>query len=148
MRSENTRKPERMSHGKVARKRYRRIGQRDDALDEGQGYITGHQKRNPAPKNDACSNACSALECNAAVNTDGMCHATSVKAETVQHNVSRESACASRCIQRDWNSRPSASRATRGKPCHTASTGSPNRISAGANVISRRCWIMWAVSKS
>src|SRR5262249_52067188 len=89
-RSENTRNPERKSHGNVARKRYRRIDHCGPVETLGQGRTTGHQKRNPAAKNDACSRECHVAECIPSVNSAGTCHPRSVSAETIQHNAGRE----------------------------------------------------------
>src|SRR4029077_15754029 len=57
-RSEKARNPERMSHGRVARKRYKSIDQRGPVEALGQGWITGHQNKSPAEKNDICSTIC------------------------------------------------------------------------------------------
>src|SRR6516162_8342258 len=147
-RSENTRNPERMSHGKVARKRYKRVDHCAQVEALGQGRITGIQKRKPATKNDACSRACQASECIPSVNNAGTCHPKSVNAEAVQHNAGRESLCANRCTNGSRKRGPSTAFANRGNPCQKANRGSPSKIKAGANVISSRCWIMWTVNKS
>src|SRR4030095_14464346 len=86
-RSENTRNPESRSQGNVARKRYKRVDHCGQAETLGQGRTTGHQKKNPAPKNDACATACHSSECIPNVNSAGTCHPRSVSAETVQHRV-------------------------------------------------------------
>src|SRR5262249_53317923 len=96
-RSENTRNPERRSHGNVARKRYKRVDHCGSVETPGQGRITGSQKRNPAPKNDACSTECHTSECIPSANSAGMCHPMSVRAETVQHSAGRVSFRANRC---------------------------------------------------
>src|ERR1700675_2758681 len=51
-RSEKTSKPERTSHGSVARKRYRSIGHRGHRATDGQGWMTGHQKRRPVVRKE------------------------------------------------------------------------------------------------
>src|SRR5215467_1367687 len=96
-RSENTKNPDRMSQGNVARKRYKRVDHCAHVETLGQGRITGHQKRKPATKNETCSRACKTSECIPSVNSTGTCHPRSVKAETVQHSAGRETLCAIRC---------------------------------------------------
>src|SRR5215475_15243053 len=146
-RSENIRNPERRSHGNVARKRYKRIDHCDQAETLGQGCTTGHQKRKPAPKNDACSTACHSSECIPNVNSDGTCQPRSVSAETIQHNSGRESARPKRCTDGRRNSGLSTFRADPGNRFQKHRRGSPKRIKAGAKVISSKCWTIWTVSK-
>src|ERR1700730_7794996 len=63
-----------MSHGKVAKKRYKTVDHRGDSARPGQGWMTGHQKSRPVAKKDAYSNACHALERMAKSNGAGICH--------------------------------------------------------------------------
>src|SRR6266704_4209849 len=138
-RSENTRNPERMSHGNVARKRYKSVAHCGPIETPGQGRITGNQKRNPATKNDACSTECHACECIPNVNRAGTCQPMRVDAETIQHNAGRESAQPNRCANGCRSMWSCKTCANRGNPCHRASRGSPDRIKAGAKVISSKC---------
>src|SRR4029077_9853873 len=138
-RSENTRNPERMSHGNVARKRYGRVHHCGAVEALGQGSTTGHQKRSPAPKKDACSIECHTSECIPNVNSVGTCHPMRVDAETIQHNTGWESVRPSLCANGRRNIGPSTIFPNRGNPCQKASRGSPSRINAGAKVISSRC---------
>src|SRR5215469_2639059 len=147
-RSENTRNPDRMSQGNVARKRYKSVDHCGAVATLGQAGITGNQKRNPAPKNDACSMECHASECIPNVNNAGTCHPMRVDTETIQHNAGRESARTNRCANGRRNIWSRNTCPNRGKPYQNTSMGSHSKISAGAKVISKRCWIMWAVSKS
>src|SRR5580704_11248468 len=95
--SEKTRNPERMSHGKVPRKRYKRVDHCGPIALLGQAWTTGHQKKSPASKNDARSTECHTAECIPSMNNAGTCHAMSVNAETVQHNAGRVTVRANRC---------------------------------------------------
>src|SRR6266481_974425 len=124
-RSENTRNPERMSHGNVARKRYKRIDQRGKLVTLGQGRITGHQKRNPATKNDACSRPCHASDCRPSVNSTDTCHPIRVSVETAQHKAGWESTRANCRINGRCSSGPSTACPYRGNPCQRANIGSP-----------------------
>src|SRR5213075_1829248 len=57
-RSEKTRNAERTSQGNVASKRYKSINQSGHLETIGQGWTTGHQKRRPVVRNEACSMPC------------------------------------------------------------------------------------------
>src|SRR5260370_3704191 len=128
-----------MSHGNVAKKRYKRVDHCGPVETLGHGRTTGHQKRNPATKNDACSTECPVSECIAMVNNSGTCHPMSVNAETVQHKAGRESIRANRCTTGRRSNGPKVTFPNRGNPCQKASKGSPSKSSTGATVIRRRC---------
>src|ERR1700756_5987681 len=85
-RSEKTRNPERMAHGKVARKRYKSIHHRGPVEALGQGWITGHQNKSPAEKNNISSAICQLSERMPSTNKAGRCQARRVIAEKVQHS--------------------------------------------------------------
>src|ERR1051326_7798186 len=74
-----------MSHGNVAKKRYRII-ERSGLKTLGHGWTTGHQNRSPATRNDDCSIKCHAAECIGSTNTGGMCHTTNAAAEASQQS--------------------------------------------------------------
>src|SRR6266853_3559507 len=76
-----------MSHGKVAKKRYKTMDHRGDRATFGQGWITGHQKRSPVPKKQAYSNACHRLERMANSNAAGMCHPMSATTAASQQKI-------------------------------------------------------------
>src|SRR6266853_638907 len=63
-----------MSHGKVAKKRYKTMDHRGDRATFGQGCITDHQKRSPAPKKHAYSTSCHRLDRMPSSNGAGTCH--------------------------------------------------------------------------
>src|SRR6266446_3454648 len=146
-RSEKTRKPERMSHGRVARKRYKSIDHRGPAEALGQGWITGHQNKSPAAKNIICSTTCQLSDRMPSVNSAGICHTTRVNAETVQQSAGLVTIRANRRRGGRRNTRRKTRCAINGIPIQETCTGSPKRINAGATVISRRCLIMWAVRR-
>src|SRR6266446_2430052 len=146
-RSEKTRNPERMSHGKVARKRYKSIDHRGPAEPLGQGWITGHQNKSPAPKNIACSTVCQVADRTPSVNSAGICQTTRVNAERVQHSAGLVTIRANRRRGDRQNTRRRERRTNGGIPIQKTRTGSPKRINAGATVISKRCLIMWTVSR-
>src|SRR4029077_11777343 len=74
-RSEKARNPERMSHGRVARKRYKSIPPRGSVEALGQGWITGHQNKSPAAKNSICSTTCQLADRMPSANNAGRCQA-------------------------------------------------------------------------
>jgi len=138
-----------MSHGSVARKRYRRIDHRGHVGTLGQGWTTGHQKRNPAPRKHACSTACHPSDCNPSVNAAGTCHPTNAAAAASQQNAGCESTRPTRCTGGQRNSGPTTVCTNcRGKPCNNGITGAPTKIKGGASVMRSRCWTMWTVSNS
>src|SRR4029077_13390190 len=127
-RSEKTRNPERMSHGRVARKRYTSIDQRGPVEVLGQGWITGHQNKSPAPKNIACSSVCQVADRTPSVNSAGICHTTRVNAERAQHSSGLVTIVANRRGGDRRNTRRRERRANGRIPIQKTRTGSPNRI--------------------
>src|SRR5260370_9137109 len=118
-----------MSRGSVARKRYKRIDHRGHTATLGQGWITGNQKRNPAPRKHACSTTCHLSDCNASVNAEGTCHATNAAAAASQQNAGCESTRPTRCTGSHRNSGPTtASTNCPGKPCNTGTTDAATQI--------------------
>src|SRR5208282_1055805 len=97
-RSQKTRNPERISHGKVARKRYKMIDHSDPFEPVGHGRITGHQKRTPDIRNDACSIPCHISDRSPSANNDGMCHPMSAQVAASQQSVGFTSIFPSRCM--------------------------------------------------
>src|SRR5260370_25651799 len=79
-RSEKTRNPERMSHGRVARKRYKSSDHRGPVEAVGHGRITGHQNQSPGPENISCSTVCPISNRTPSANSLGTCHALTVRA--------------------------------------------------------------------
>ena len=146
-RSEKARNPERMSHGRVARKRYRSIDHRDSVDGLGQGRITGHQNRMPAEKNDICSTICQASERIPSANNAGRCQTRRVIAEKVQQNTGLVIDRANRRRGDRRSARRKTRRPNAGIPIHKTRMGSPKRINAGAMVMSKRCLIIWTVRK-
>src|SRR6267143_364470 len=146
-RSENARNPERMSHGRVARKRYKSNDHRGPVEVLGQGWITGHQNKSPVPKNIACSTVCPISDRTPSANNVGTCQAIRVSAEAVQHSTGFVTIRASRWAIGLCHTRPSVLRANSGVMPQNIFMGSPNRIKGGAKVISSRCLIMWTVSR-
>jgi hypothetical protein len=53
---------------------------------EGQGWITGHQKRIPVQKKQACSASCQRLDRRASSKAGGRCHPIKAKAKASQAN--------------------------------------------------------------
>src|ERR1700752_813252 len=83
-RSEKTRNPERMSHGNVAKKRYKMID-RSGLKALGQGRTAGHQNRRPVARKDACSTRCHD-DCIPTVNSAGTCHPIKAAQAAIQQN--------------------------------------------------------------
>src|SRR5215813_11896452 len=85
-RSQNVKNAERASHGRVARNRYKGTDHWDpwDAL--GHGWITGHQNKSPASRKDALSASCHQAECSPSANSEGRCHAITVRTPANQQN--------------------------------------------------------------
>src|SRR5271170_4431511 len=146
-RSQNTRKPESASQGKVAQKRYNGIIQRGAVATLGQGCTTGHQKTSPAPKKQACSSSCTHCKCNASSNTAGMCHMISASAATSHPTARRVTKCPSHFTGPHRSNGATTPRAIQpGSPCSNGSAGAPSRIKGGATAISSRCCTMCTVS--
>src|SRR5260370_24395164 len=137
-RSENARNPERMSHGRVARKRYKSIDHRGPVEVLGQGLMTGHQNKSPAPKNIASSRVCQGADWTHSVNSAGICHATRVNADKAQHSAGLVTIRASRRGTHRCNTRRRERRVSGGIPIQKTRTGSPKRINARATVIRSR----------
>src|SRR5580693_4279865 len=85
-RSQKTRKPERISHGKVARNRYKSRDDSGHCKLFGHGRMTGNQNRTPATRKDACSVPCHACDRRPSINTEGICHTTNVPAAASQQS--------------------------------------------------------------
>src|SRR5271154_3769033 len=146
-RSQNIRKPESASQGKVAQKRYKGIIQRGAAATLGQGCTTGHQNASPAPKKQACSSSCTHCKCNASSNTAGICHTINASAAPSHATARRVAKCPSHFTGPHRSSGATTPRAIHpGSPCSNGSAGAPSRINGGATVISSRCCTMWTVS--
>src|SRR5260370_25465453 len=137
-RTENARNPERMSHGRVARKRYKSIDHRGPVEVLGQGLMTGHQNKSPAPKNIASSSVCQVADWTPSVNSAGICHTTRVNADKAQHSAGLVTIRASRRGTDRCNTRRRERRASGGIPIQKTRTGSPKRINARATVIRSR----------
>jgi len=73
-----------MSHGNVAKKRYKSIDESGHFKASCQGSTTGHQNRSPATRNDVCSIPCHISDRNPSTNTPGMCHTIRVAAAAIQ----------------------------------------------------------------
>src|ERR1700719_4401729 len=139
-RSQKTRNPERMSHGSVARKRYRRIDQLGRAETLGQGRTMGHQKRNPTTTKLTCSTTCHPSDCSPSVNAAGRCHPINAVVAANQQNIGCESTCPARCSLVHFNNGPRKDRTNRrGRPCNNGITGAPIKINGGAMLMSSRC---------
>src|SRR5579859_7979008 len=80
-----------MSHGRVAENRYRRMDHLGQTGTLGHGWMTGHQKRNPAKRKEKCSTACNPSDRNARLNTAGTCHPTSAAVAASQQTAGCES---------------------------------------------------------
>jgi hypothetical protein len=76
-----------MSHGKVAKKRYKTIDHRGERASFGQGWITGHQKRSPVAKKHAYSISCHRLDRMLNSNAAGTCHPIRAMAAASQQKV-------------------------------------------------------------
>src|ERR1700680_1382766 len=127
-----------MSHGKVAKKRYKTVDHSADRATFGQGWITGHQKRSPVPKKQANSNSCHRLERMANSNAAGTCHPRSAIKAASQQKIGFPRARPNRCKEGQDRSPAGASRTIRrAKPCTNARNGAPSRIKGGATAISR-----------
>lgn len=136
-----------MSHGRVARKRYKRVDHRGPVDAVGQGWITGHQNRRPAPRNVICSTVCKISKWTQSVNSTGRCHATRVNVETIKHRAGVVTVRVTWCTSGCRDMLPRTLRASRGITCQNIFIGSPNRSNGGAKVIRSKCLIMWAVSR-
>jgi hypothetical protein len=103
--------------------------------------MTGHQKRRPVAKKVKCSIKCQGGDFIPKSSNAGTCHTTNAAAAANQQN-------------NGWpRSLPvfgmSGHRDTKrigGRPYRNGITGAPSQINGGANVMSSRCWTMWAVS--
>src|SRR5437870_10030524 len=102
----------------------------------GKGGTTGHQKRSPVARNDACSIPCHSSDCNPSLNAGGMCHPTNVAAAPTQQTAGCDRALISRCTGAERNSRLiSACANCGGSPCNNGFAGAPSQSSGGASVI-------------
>src|SRR5258705_13811810 len=121
-----------MSHGNVARNRYKRINHSDEFDVVDGGRTTGHQKRSPVTKNDACSTPCHIPDCSPSIKTGGMCHMTSVPAAASQQTAGCAIALLSRCTDAELNHELITPTDRCGKPFSSTFTGAPSQIKGGA----------------
>ena len=107
--------------------------------------MTGHQKRSDAPKKQACSSLCHAVERSAKSKAAGTCQAQSVSAITLQQVNGCVIAVPTRRSAGHRRKGPTPSRANfLGSPRSSGRSGEPSRISGGATDRSNRCCTMWA----
>src|ERR1700730_14715163 len=119
------------------------IDHREDVATLGQGCTTGHQNRNPAQRNEACSTTCHVSDCSASVNAAGTCHPTHVVAPAIQQTAGCASARKIRCLASQRNNGPKMDCTNcRGKPCSKGIKGAPSQIKRGPRVMSSKCWTM------
>src|SRR5580692_8658547 len=85
-RSQKTRKPERISHGKVARNRYRSVDDSGHFEVLAEGRTTGHQNSSPEARKHDCSTECHTCDRRPNINTEGRCHTTNVLAPANQQS--------------------------------------------------------------
>src|SRR5277367_3440250 len=114
-----------MSHGNVAKNRYKSIDDSGHFQSFCEGSTTGHQKRSPLTRKDACSIPCHISDRNPSANTEGICHTTSVTLAAIQPTAgcNRAIGFTSFCNGR----------------CGSSFKGAPIKINGGASVISKRC---------
>src|ERR1700688_4552360 len=148
MRSQKVRNAESMSHGKVAKKRYKTVDHLGECATFGQGWMTGHQKRRPVAKKHAYSNACHTLERMAKSNAAGICHAMRAITAASQQKIGFPRARLKRWPNRRIGSQErnptEALRTNRcGKACINDRNGAPSRIKGGATAINRTWSTMW-----
>ena len=88
----------------------------------GLGRTTGHQKRIPDVRNEACSIPCHISDCRPSANNEGMCHPISVAEAASQQSVGFASVFPSRFMgaQREIGARNATNRW--GKPCASGFT--------------------------
>src|SRR5215469_12852046 len=130
-----------MSHGNVAKKRYKIID--GSCRDPVERWTTGHQKRRPVAKKDRCSKRCQPTDCIPSAKKVGMCHPTKAAQAASQASLGLPRALTHCVSGRDFhNGRSVCSTNRRGKPCKTDPEGAPSQISGGANVMSSRCCSM------
>src|SRR6267378_523590 len=95
-----------MSHGKVAKKRYKTMDHRGDRATFGQGCITDHQKRSPAPKKHAYSTSCHRLDRMPSSNGAGTCHPIRTIAAASQQKIGCPRTRPNRCPGTNTETRP------------------------------------------
>src|ERR1700758_3231450 len=128
-----------MSHGSVARKRYRRIGQSEPFDTPCPGLTTGHQNRRPLARNETCSIVCDSPDRIPSANKEGTCHPTSVAAAASQQTAGCAIALPSRCIGGDRKKLFITFPTPSGKLRSSGFIGAANQINGGANVMSSKC---------
>src|SRR5580700_11298532 len=131
-RSQNTRNPERISHGKVARNRYKSMDDSGHFQLCCSGRMTGDQNRRPVARKDACSTPCHVCDRKPSINTEGICHRTNVPAAANQQTTGCVSTLVSCCIVPDFSGRLIACTNRCSKPCARGFRGMPSKINGGA----------------
>src|SRR5207237_9224358 len=132
---------ERMSQGRVPRKRYKGMDHRGPMASKGPVRMTGRKNRRPADRKHASSTTCQASDDRPKWNKVGICQAITAAVPASQQKTGLLKKCPSNrgvLLRRGRLRRMNHL----GSPHSSGRAGAPNRIKGAPTAINRRCFIM------